>query len=127
MATYLYCSVCDEIWIDLNRSFGKHRNYLKFSKTVRLRVKSMICPECMEKDPIPRHYQKREFCKAMGCPRLINIDEEIKVEGTSETVKVKELCKSDCIHNAWKLHDWLQKNHFQLVKYEEKKEKGENE
>ncbi len=61
-------------------------------------------------------YQKREFCKAVGCPIQELLDDYPKIPTPQIRAIQKTVCQNGCLHTAWEFHDWLQRQGFKIVK-----------
>jgi hypothetical protein len=59
-------------------------------------------------------YQRREFCKAVGCPIQRQLDKA--VAGSAEAEEVRGICKTDCIHTTYEFHHWLTEHGYVVVR-----------
>lgn len=59
-------------------------------------------------------YQRREYCKDINCP--IQLDLTAQDEGTDEYEKIRNICKSGCIHTTYEFHQWLINKGYLVVK-----------
>lgn len=50
-------------------------------------------------------YQRREYCKDIGCRVQLALDS--KSEGSDEYEEVRSTCKTGCIHTTYEFHHWL--------------------
>lgn len=58
------------------------------------------------------NYKSRDYCKAVNCPVQSIIDKENIY--TFDYNKAKNFCRKKC--EAYKLHQWLNKNDYTIVK-----------
>ena len=70
-------------------------------------------------------YQRREFCKDIGCP--IQHQLEKHRPGTDEYEEVRRICKTDCIHTTYEFHHWLTDHGYEIVRPEEDTPQDEEE
>ncbi len=66
--------------------------------------------------PIPGHvdYQRREYCKDIGCPVQLELG---KYEsGTPDCERVRAWCKQSCIHTTYEFHHWLIQHGYEVVR-----------
>jgi len=59
-------------------------------------------------------YQRREFCKDIGCP--IQHQLEKHRAGTDEYEEVRRICKTRCIHTTYEFHHWLMDHGYEIVR-----------
>ena len=59
-------------------------------------------------------YQRREYCKDIGCPVQTVLDAQ---EPDSEAYEqVRSICKSGCIHTTYEFHHWLIEKDYLIVR-----------
>lgn len=61
-------------------------------------------------------YQRREYCKDIKCPRQVDLDS--KAAGSKEYEKIRQLCKTDCLHTTYEFHHWLIEKAYLIVRPE---------
>jgi len=61
-------------------------------------------------------YQRREYCKAIGCPIQKQLD--LSTAGSQEAEEVRSVCKVDCIHTTFEFHHWLIEHGYEVVRPE---------
>jgi len=59
-------------------------------------------------------YQRREYCKDIGCPIQRQLDKT--QEGSPEADEVRSICKGDCIHTTYEFHHWLIQHGYEVVR-----------
>ena len=66
--------------------------------------------------PIPGwvDYQRREYCKDIGCPVQLELDK--CAPDTPEYERVRARCKQSCIHTTYEFHHWLIQHGYELVR-----------
>ena len=67
-----------------------------------------------------REYKRREFCNDIKCK--IQMVMNSKREGSEEHEKLRDICKTNCIHSTYEFHHWLMDKGFLIVK-DEKQQK----
>ncbi len=61
-------------------------------------------------------YQRREYCKDIGCPVQRLLDRQ--APDSPEHDEVRGICKSSCIHSTYEFHHWLIEKGYLLVRPE---------
>ena len=66
--------------------------------------------------PIPGYvdYKRREFCKALPCPIQQLLDRE--PEGSEGCERIRDICKTACIHTTYEFHHWLIQHGYEVVR-----------
>ena len=59
-------------------------------------------------------YQRREYCKDIGCPVQRVLDRQ-EAE-SKEYEDVRSICKEGCIHSTYEFHHWLIQKGYLLVR-----------
>ena len=59
-------------------------------------------------------YQRREYCKDIRCP--VQLELEQQKPGSDEYEKVRQTCKTGCIHTTYEFHHWLIDKGYLLVR-----------
>ncbi len=59
-------------------------------------------------------YQRREFCKDLPCPVQQLLD--AAKEGSPEYERIRDICKSNCIHTTYEFHHWLIQKGYLIVR-----------
>jgi hypothetical protein len=59
-------------------------------------------------------YQRREFCKDIGCPIQHRLEKH--QAGTDEYEEVRRTCKTQCIHTTYEFHHWLVDHGYEIVR-----------
>jgi len=59
-------------------------------------------------------YQRREYCKDIGCPvqQLVDMQEP----GSDQYERVRDICKTGCMHTTYEFHHWLIEKGYELVR-----------
>lgn len=52
-----------------------------------------------------RDYQRREYCRDIKCSRQIELDAQ--PEGSKAHEKIRNRCKTQCLHTTYEFHHWL--------------------
>jgi len=50
-------------------------------------------------------YQRREYCKDIGCPIQLLLDDA--AAEPAEYDRIRAICQSSCIHTTYEFHHWL--------------------
>ena len=50
-------------------------------------------------------YKRREYCKGIQCPVQLKLD--ALLAGSGEYQRVRETCRTGCVHTTWEFHHWL--------------------
>ena len=59
-------------------------------------------------------YERREYCKDVGCPVQRLLD---KQESGSEAYEdVRNICQASCLHSTYAFHHWLIEKGYLLVR-----------
>jgi len=68
--------------------------------------------------PIKGHveYKSREFCNDVKCP--VQIKMNAHKPGSKEYEKIRETCKTGCVHTTREFHYWLIGKGYLIVKPE---------
>jgi len=61
-------------------------------------------------------YPRREYCKDVKCPRQTEL--ESKAAGSREYERIRELCKTACLHTTYEFHHWLIEKGYLIVRPE---------
>lgn len=61
-------------------------------------------------------YQRREYCKDIGCPVQRQLEKH--APGTDEYEEVRRICKTECIHTTYEFHHWLIDHGYEIVRPE---------
>lgn len=66
--------------------------------------------------PIPGHvdYERREYCKDIGCP--VQLELEKCDPGTPDAERVRARCKQACIHTTYEFHHWLIQHSYEIAR-----------
>jgi len=59
-------------------------------------------------------YQRREYCKDIGCPVQRVLEEQ--EPGSEKYEAVRRICKEGCIHSTYEFHHWLIDKGYELVR-----------
>ena len=59
-------------------------------------------------------YQRREYCRDLPCPIQLLLDRE--EEGSEEYERIRNICKTDCIHTTYQFHHWLIEKGYLIVR-----------
>lgn len=62
-------------------------------------------------------YQRREFCKDVGCP--VQLDLNKQAAGSEEYENLRLTCRTDCKYTTWEFHHWLIDKGYLIVRPEE--------
>ena len=62
-------------------------------------------------------YQRREYCKDIGCPVQSLLDKQ--AAGAPEYDEVRGICQKHCIHTTYEFHHWLIEQGYLVVRPEE--------
>ena len=63
-------------------------------------------------------YKRREFCKDIKC--TVQIELEKQKEGTEEYEKIRNKCKTACIHTTYEFHHWTMQKGYLIVREDKK-------
>jgi hypothetical protein len=61
-----------------------------------------------------RDYVRREYCNGIKCSVQLMLNSAPKNSEKHE--KIRETCKSSCVHTTYEFHHWLMDNDFLIVK-----------
>ncbi|MCK5708790.1 MAG: hypothetical protein KAI43_14170 [Candidatus Aureabacteria bacterium] len=61
-------------------------------------------------------YKRREYCKDIGCEVQLELDEN--ESNKEEYEKLREICKTGCIHTTYEFHHWLIEKGYLVVRKE---------
>ena len=61
-------------------------------------------------------YQRREYCKDIGCP--VQLELEKYQSGSADCERVRATCKQACIHTTYEFHHWLIEHGYLVVRPE---------
>jgi len=61
-------------------------------------------------------YQRREYCKDIGCPVQDLLDGCER--GSDQYDRVRNICKTGCIHTTYEFHHWLIEKGYEIVRHE---------
>ncbi len=64
-----------------------------------------------------RDYVQREYCGDINCQVQLLLNSAEKQSEKYE--KIRETCKSSCVHTTYEFHHWLIDNDFLIVKPED--------
>ena len=59
-------------------------------------------------------YQRREYCRDISCPIQLLLDRES--EGSENYERIRNICKTDCIHTTYEFHHWLIRKGYLVVR-----------
>lgn len=59
-------------------------------------------------------YQRREYCKDIRCPVQLELDQY--QPDTNEYEKVRQRCRTACIHTTYEFHHWLIDKGYLIVR-----------
>ena len=59
-------------------------------------------------------YQRREFCKDVGCP--VQLELMTHPEGSDEYERIRQTCRTDCRYTTWQFHHWLIDHGYVVVR-----------
>ena len=59
-------------------------------------------------------YQRREYCHDIACPVQLLLDDA--GEGTETGERIRNICKTDCIHTTYEFHHWLIQRGYLVVR-----------
>jgi len=59
-------------------------------------------------------YRRREYCRDVKCPVQMQLDS--LAQGTPEYEKVRERCRTGCLHTTWEFHHWLIEKGYLIVR-----------
>ena len=61
-------------------------------------------------------YQRREYCKDVACP--VQLELNAQVPGSEEYERIRQTCRTSCVHTTWEFHHWLIDKGYLIVRSE---------
>ena len=59
-------------------------------------------------------YQRREYCKDIQCP--VQMDLDAQEPGSEAYERIRQTCKSSCVHTTYEFHHWLIEKGYLIVR-----------
>lgn len=63
-------------------------------------------------------YQRREYCKDIQCP--VQLDLQKQNEKSNEYERIRNVCKTACMHTTYEFHHWLTEHGYMVIREEPK-------
>jgi len=61
-------------------------------------------------------YKRREFCNDIKCEIQLLLNQE--KESSEKYEKIRNICKTNCIHSTYEFHHWLIEHKYQILRPE---------
>ena len=62
-------------------------------------------------------YQRREYCKDIGC--VVQQQLDACEQGSDQYDRVRNICQTACIHTTYEFHHWLIEKGYEIVRREQ--------
>jgi hypothetical protein len=59
-------------------------------------------------------YQRRSYCKDIVCPIQVELDS--LDESAASYERLRQICRTDCLHTTWEFHHWLIQNGYLVIR-----------
>lgn len=59
-------------------------------------------------------YQRREYCKDVGCPVQLELDAQ--TPGAEDYERIRKVCQTNCRHTTYEFHHWLIQKGYLIVR-----------
>ena len=59
-------------------------------------------------------YQRREYCNDVKCP--VQMDLNAQAAGSDEYERIRQTCRSGCLHTTYEFHHWLIDKGYLIVR-----------